>query len=166
VDISLGYISIAYGAGTYTLPADWDRRPFSTSGTPKTVFGNTFAFGSQTPLTTSYQKWADAVLTGLSPSVTYDGKLKFLVTFPTSLSDGQLYQVALDTATGPGLWNKGDVNMFIDVSHHSFVFEWPIYGVTGLTTLTIPIRFKNAQAGTNFYMTPIGWWFIELWPRT
>jgi hypothetical protein len=165
VDMPLGYISIANGAGTYTRPADWDRRPFTTAAPPKTVRGTTYAIGVQTPLTTTYMKWADAVLTGLNPAQIYDGYLRFMTDFPTSLSQGQLYWILLDTATGPGLLNVGDLNIFNTIGHDTTDFSWPIVGFTGSTTLTIPIRFKNAQAGQNFYLVNRGWWMIELRPR-
>lgn len=175
VDLPLGTVSTAQGAATKTLHSDL--RVFTPASAPSTEpkHSRTVA-NSVFNSTTSLATWITAVISGLDASRIYDGELILhgtvdvetataVAALMVSVSHANLLDGGFaSTKDGdsiavvyPGTYDEFDWQVF--------EWTWPIIGLTGVTSMTIPVQLKRGTGDSQIRVYDGGYALIRLRPR-
>jgi hypothetical protein len=125
------------------------------------------------PATTAWQTWTTVAVTGLDPAKTYDGEVEIHTTSYTTdnsvatpaylfRTDNAADKFALNIVAGLSVIEWHTANLPLPIS-----FTWPIEGVTGVTSHSINLQFKNSTAAVpGWNLMPYGWAKMTLRSRT
>lgn len=176
IDYPIGVVSTALGAAGKTIYSDL--RTF-TSGSPPVTSYQTSGFPTILTLTIANQIQYTAVSGPLIPSETYDGYLYFTLEAVYDMTDlgGENISLTINDShmIGGAITSKmidhtevireGDAATVGFKRRHVFTFFWPVVGVTGVTSLSLPIELSRSFNGGGTVTTVPLDVFFSLSPR-
>ena len=167
-DYPLAVVSTPYNSATKSLQSDL--RTFTGNAPPIAMLGDADSLPDTTELTTSYVTFITPTITDLDSRKSYDGYLSFhgvaWAEDQNQLSEARcLLKVDSAFLLGGAITDRYVAVLNFDLNSNSedydlvvpFSFNCPIIGVTGVSSLALPVQFKqeNISGSGSMYLASL-----------